>query len=146
MRTDNLRTEIKCVRRHKVDECVCTLRVYLWHSDLGTDSSLKKKQNSVSATLSDFLRRALPASTRPAAAEECFPESAGEFGRILNSYISFAASVSKEHEETRHSHTFPKIKDEFLPVSRNEDFDKGKEEEHLCLTLVNFNGFLFIWL
>lgn len=30
----------------------------------------------------------------------------------LKSYISFAASVCKEQEETRHSHTFPKIKDE----------------------------------
>lgn len=64
----------------------------------------------------------------------------------LEAHISFAASLSKEQKETRHSHTFSKIKDELLPVSQNEDFSKGKEEEHLCLTLVNFNGFLFIWL
>lgn len=64
----------------------------------------------------------------------------------LESYISFAASLSKEHEGTRHSHTFPKIKDELLPDRQNEDFSEGKEEEHLCLTIVNFNGFLSIWL
>lgn len=144
MKTKELRTEFKSVHRHKVDSCVhceCTC-------DTLTSAQIflrrkKKKQRFSNSRLPPQSCTCLHMSSC------CWEEASPVFETIwqhLEAHISFAASLSKEQKETRHSHTFSKIKDELLPVSQNEDFSKGKEEEHLCLTLVNFNGFLFIGL